>query len=144
MKTLWSVLSRTNQPVCPDQVGPYIEKAQKELILGLQIYKARADFQHAEPETSVAASSFTTHLSQVIRLEETLTAHLLSVYKESEFRGTPKQFDSLMKTQHLRPGLLAELSQFYHNERSYLLHCVEYLIQHSQNLNHPYYGKFSS
>lgn len=136
MKTLWSILSGTNQPSSLDVVGPFIETAKDQLISGLQHYKPRAD------EAVTSSATFQTILSQAINLRVDQTIQLLDVYKEFEYRGTSEQFDNLLKNKHLHSGLLSELCQFYQKERLYLLHCIEFLIKKADRNVHPYSNIF--
>lgn len=134
MKTLWAVISGSNQPASLDVVGPFIEKAKDRLISGICYFKPRCG-----DATLPSNSPFATVLSHTIFLTENQANELVQVYKENEFRGTSEQFDNLLKSKHLHSGLLAELVQFYHHERMYLLHCIELLIKKSQDPKNRYH-----
>ena len=148
-------------PLSPEQIGPYIESTHNLLAQGIQVYKARPD---SGTQDAGGSATFLSFLSSAIGLEEEGTKQLLDVYRydflytvfdniiqallwlffflrENEFRGSQEQLENMMKSHHLRPGLLAELWQFYHNERSYLLHCVEFLIQHTHHESGHRYAK---
>ena len=132
IKTLWALLSGTNQPTSLDVIGPFIESAKDQLISGIQYFNPRAE------ESGSAASSFQTILSQAINLRSDQTTQLLDIYKQFEYRGTSEQFDNLLKNKHLHSGLLSELWQFYQKERLYLLHCIEFLIKKAHGSHHKY------
>ena len=132
MKTLWSILSGTNQPASVDFVGPFVESAKDQLISGLQHFKFRDD------EPAPTTSNFSTILGHAINLKADQTAQLIEIYKENEYRGTAEQFENLLKNKHFHSGLVAELWQFYHKERFYLLHCIEFLIKKAANDSHAY------
>ncbi len=136
MKTLWSILSGTNQPASLDVVGPFIESARDRLVDGLQHYRLRGD------ELTPTSSNFSTILGHAINVKADQIAELLESYKANEYRGTDEQFENLLKNKHFHSGLLSELWQFYHNERYYLLHSIEFLIKKGCNNSHPYSSIF--
>lgn len=136
MKTLWSILSGTNQPASLDVVGPFIESAKDRLLSGLQHFNQSAE------ETVSPVSSFSTILSKAINLKADQTTMLLDIYRENEYRGTKEQFEILLKSKHLHSGLLSELWQFYQKERLYLLHCIEFLIKKAHSNVHSYSNIF--
>lgn len=134
MKTLWSILSGSNQPASLDVVGPFVEKAKDVLISGLQYYEAKVE--------ESTATTFPAILSNILNLKADQTNRLIENYKENEYRSTPEQFENLVKNKHLHSALLAELWQFYQNERLYLLHCMEFLIKKAHNDVHTYSAIF--
>lgn len=136
MKTLWSILSGINQPSSLDVVGPFIESAKDWLVSGIRHFRPR-------DEDSVPASSdFPTILGHTIHLKTEDTKQLIESYKANEYRGTADQFENLIKNKHFYPGLVTELYQFYHRERIYLLHSIEFLVKKSYSNAHPYSNIF--
>lgn len=134
MKTLWSILSGTNQPSSLDVVGPFVEGAKDWLISGLQHFRARGE------DSSLATNTFSTVLGHAIQLKAEDTSELLDSYRKNEYRGTADQFESLLKNKHIHPGLLAELLSVL-SERKALpsaLHRVSYKksSQHTSILQH--------
>jgi hypothetical protein len=138
MKTLWSILSGSTQPASLDLVGPFIESCKDRIISGVLSFDNRG----LEAASAQSTNDFAGILSSVVNLSQQQTADLLDNYKENEFRGTAEQFENLLKNKHFFPGLLTELSQFYHSERVYLLHCIEFLIKQEADSTHPYTNIF--
>lgn len=134
MKTLWSVISGSNQPASFDFVGPFIEKAKDKLISGISFYKSNIGGTTPSPN-----SPFATIFSHTINLVEDQTNELIDVYRRNEFRGSSEQLDNLLKSKHLHNGLFAELLQFYHHERMHLLHSIEFLIKKSQDSRNQFH-----
>ena len=138
MKTLWSILSGSTQPASLDLVGPFIESCKDRIISGVLSFDNRG----LEAASAQSTNDFAGILSLVVNLNKQQTTDLLDNYKENEFRGTAEQFVNLLKNKHFFPGLLIELSQFYHSERLYLLHCTEFLIKQQSDSTHPYTNIF--
>ena len=131
-KTLWSIVSGIRQPASADLVGPFIERNRIRIISGIEFFK---------PSSEAAGDDDS--LSQALDLDQAQTSDLIATYRETEFRGTGDQFETQLATKHMQPGFLAEIWQFYLDERLYLLHCMQTILSESQNPDHLYQEMFA-
>ena len=133
MKTLWSVLSGSCHPASPNVIGPFIEKAASKIVSGIQFYQSYKG----------QGNDFDNILAKSLDLDVAQTSRLVKVYQEFEFRGTSEQLENVKSSTHDRVALIEELRQFYINERSYLLHCLECLLCRSLEPSHRYNEVFN-
>lgn len=144
---LWSITVGKSSIDDPNFVGNQLTKKVPCLEKCLEYFKPNSDASKTKLKNDKNISEdlrkFCLTLAEFLNLDATQTHDIVLQYSQYEFHGSKEKFENTLTEERNHLSLLGRVTEFYFNERLYLLRILKHILSHFENKDHKFQQEYA-